>query len=100
MKNLHIADCYWSVGFSVEVARETAVYGLDSLVADSIVTIIIIIITITMIVIIIIMIVIIIVKVADFGGMLSLFLGVSFMTIWHLLLALVAKLHMHIGQII
>ena len=31
--------------------------------------------------------------VADFGGMLSLFLGVSFMTIWHLVLALLAKLN-------
>ena len=31
----------------------------------------------------------------DFGGMLSLFLGVSFMTIWHLLLALLSKLNMH-----
>ena len=53
----------------VKVAREAAVYGLDSLVAD-------------------------------FGGILSLFLGVSFMTIWHLLLALLPKLHnMHIEQI-
>ena len=33
--------------------------------------------------------------VADFGGMLSLFLGVSFMTIWHLLLALLSKLNMY-----
>ena len=32
--------------------------------------------------------------VADFGGMLSLFLGVSFMTIWHLVLALLTKLNL------
>ena len=44
-----------------KVAKETAVYSLDALVAD-------------------------------FGGTLSLFLGFSFMTLWHLLLALLPKM--------
>ena len=52
----------WAPAPSVEVARETAIYSLDSLVAD-------------------------------FGGVLSLFLGVSFMTLWHLLLAMMPRLH-------
>ena len=46
---------------SEKVAKETAVYSLDALVAD-------------------------------FGGTLSLFLGFSFMTLWHPLLALLPKL--------
>ena len=52
----------WAASTSVEVAKETAIYSLDSLVAD-------------------------------FGGVLSLFLGVSFMTLWHLLLAMMPRLH-------
>ena len=52
----------WAPAPSVEVAKETAIYSLDSLVAD-------------------------------FGGVLSLFLGVSFMTLWHLLLAMMPRLH-------
>ena len=51
----------WSPAPSVEVARETDIYSLDSLVAD-------------------------------FGGVLSLFLGVSFMTLWHLLMAMMPRL--------
>ena len=50
----------WSSDSSVDVAKETYIYGLDSLVAD-------------------------------FGGTLSLFLGVSFMTIWHVFISLLPK---------
>ena len=52
----------WAPAPSVEVAKETDIYSLDSLVAD-------------------------------FGGVLSLFLGVSFLTLWHLLLAMMPRLH-------
>ena len=51
----------WSPASSVEVASETAIYSLNSLVAD-------------------------------FGGVLSLFLGVSFMSLWHLLLAILPRI--------
>ena len=58
----HFVFSLWSVHSSVDVARETKIYGFEDLVAD-------------------------------FGGTLSLFFGVSFMTIWQILISLLPKIY-------